>query len=231
MSKRVIDKGSNYTVTAKKPFQKLDAEVVLQNEEVAIYKEIFSHTSVNIVNVKTFDGLDINQAMSCCGFTEDGKPILTDRDDMKIKYHVFGSKVGDGFMTPTYNNGRKQVLYVRGEKVIRESKGFEALAECFGISPQKMQTEIEAMLDAGNRKIYIRFLHNLLGLEQSFGLFEDTIIFSGESWSHHEPDFNEVWNKVLLPKLKSEWRVLTPEIRAMLEAKRDRELEKEFGET
>lgn len=229
VSKRTIERGEGYTVSSKKTFEKVDADICLQNEEVAIYKEVYGHASVNIVNINTFDGLDRDKGVSCVGFTEDGKPILTDRESIKVKYAVYGGKVGDGFMTPIYNNGRKEVLYVRGEKVTRESKGFEALAQALGTSTDNCRKEIQGMLDRGSRKIYVRFLHNLCGLEQSFDLFTDVIVFSGESW-RHPTDYNVIWNKVLLPNLKSEWRILTDEIRAVLEDKRNKQLQKEYGQ-
>jgi hypothetical protein len=216
------------TFKTSKKIDKIDATLSLQLESIEIYKEIFSHTPMSIANIETLEGLEVEKAISCVGFDENGTPILSDRDDQKVKYHIFGSKIGSGFVTPVYNVGMTITKLVNGERTAIKIKGYEGLGRMLGVSAEKCQTEIQKCLDSGNERIYVRWLHNLLGLEEDYGLFKDEVIFSGQAWDRKEIDYNAVWNKILLPKLKSKWRILTPEMRSLLENKKTNRLREEF---
>lgn len=217
----------DYKVSTKEQIPKIDINLAMSQIAIAIYLEIFSETSVAIANTETFEGLGRDENILCIGFTEDGFPITTMDEYDKIKYFVKGSKMSQALITPNFIRGRR---YTDANRKTTILKGWDAIASYCGCSPETCEKELQKLCDSGiQKKVYVRHVHNLVGLDSDYGLFKNPVIFSGQDWIRHNIDYNAVWNKILLPKIKSKWRILTPEIRGSLEAKKNKKLSEEYG--
>lgn len=211
-----------YRVSQKKEIPKLDIDVLMGRIGIEIYLEIFREQAMPIVNIETFEGLETDEDLLCFGFTESGEPITTIEEFSRIKYVIYGSKSSQGFITPNFGRGRRC-----NDVVV---KGWDAIASYCKCSPEYCKEQIQKLCDMGiQKRIYVRRVCNLVGLSDDFGLFKNPTVFSGEDWIRHNIDYNSVWNKMLLPKLKSKWRILTSEIRSGLEAKRAKALGEAYG--
>lgn len=218
-----------YKVSSKREIPKLDVDILMARVGIELYLEIFREDAQPIVNIETFEGLNPNESLLCFGFTESGQPITTMDEYSSIKYVIYGSKASQGFITPNYAKGRRFTNELRQTVIL---KGWDSIATYCKCSPEYCKQEIQKLCDMGvQKRIYVRRVCNLVGLSDDFGLFNNPTIFSGEDWIRHPIDYNSVWNKLLLPRLKSKWRILTSEVRSSVEAKKNAKLSKEYEET
>ena len=217
-----------YKVSSKKEIPKLDVDILMARVGIELYLEIFREEAMPICNVSTFEGLNPNESLLCFGFKENGEPVTTMDEYSSIKYVIYGSKASQGFITQNYSKGRRFTNEFRQVTIL---KGWDAIGSYCKCSPEFCKQEIQKLCDMGvQKRIYVRRVCNLVGLNDDFGLFHNPTIFSGEDWIRHNIDYNSVWNKLLLPRLKSKWRILTPEVRSSVEAKRNAKLSKEYAE-
>ena len=217
-----------YKVSSKKEIPKLDVDILMSTIGIEIYLEIFREEPQPIVNIETFEGLNPNESLLCFGFREDGSPVISNDQHSEIKYLIMGSKASQGFVTPNYAKGRRFTNEFRQVTIL---KGWDAIGSYCKCSPEFCKQEIQKLCDMGvQKRIYVRRVCNLVGLNDDYALFHNPTIFSGEDWSRHGIDLNSVWNKLLLPRLKSKWRILTSEVRSSVEAKRNSQLSKEYEE-
>jgi len=220
MTKEVIEQTPIHTVTKKSEIPEHDIDLAMEKEQIAIYLEIFSCTITSIVNRLSFEGLE-GQLIACCGFSASGSPISDDRlKGETVVFRVRGMKSGQTLISRSYVWGRR----FDDNKLFR----WDAVASFVGCSPDELKNACQRLLNSGTTKMYVRWLHNIVGMEQTFGLFEDELIVSGEPWNHKEVDYNFAWNRILLPKLKCAWRILTPEIKTKLLEKRNKDSVKDF---
>jgi hypothetical protein len=209
-----------YKVSSKKEIPKLDVDILMSTIGIEIYLEIFREEAQPIVNIESYEGLNPNSSLLCFGFREDGSPAISNDQRSEIKYLIMGSKASQGFITPNYSKGRRFTNEFRQVTIL---KGWDAIGSYCKCSPEFCKQEIQ-------KRIYVRRVCNLVGLSDDFGLFHNPTIFSGEDWSRHNIDLNSVFNKILLPKLHSKWRILTNEVRSSIQAKRNAQLSKEYAE-
>lgn len=225
MSHKIDEKVGSYRVTTKETIVHSDVNVAMDSESVAVYVEVYAVACVPMVNVVTMEGLDPENDIKAWGVDKDGNPVLDNKKVVWCGFH--GSKTGQRYITNVFRDG----CYARPNPKEEPYfiKGWEIIGKMCKCSPDVAKKEIDTLLQSGCRKIYVRKLSNLLGLENDHGFFDDVTIFSSQNFDRKQPDYNAIINKLLLPSLKSEWRIRTKELVAMLNSKKTKQLESEYG--
>ena len=223
---------AEFLVTSKKEIPAVDADIAMANITIELYLEVFrKNEPIEICNIDTLEGLSSDAQVLCFGFTKNGSPVTSMDQYDQIDFHIAGSKSSQAFITPDFTRG---IRFTDAKRQVTILKGWNAIAYRAGCSPEKCREEIQKLLDSGvNRRIYLRHLHNLIGMDSAgaeAANIKDPVIFSAQDWIRHPLDLDSGWNHVLLKKLGSRWRILTPDLKASLEAKRNAKLSKEYAE-
>jgi hypothetical protein len=188
---------------------------------------VFSQTErVKVINITTFDGLD--SEIDAFGFTEKGEPVTNPEQLNNVKYRVTGLSHAGVNLNNVYSRGlcmdHKHVPDGYDEHGRQKSKlvlgkhlhGWDAVAMQLGrngchADPKTIQEATENLIRSGITRIHYFREANICGMAQSYGMFEDKWIVSGDV-----PEVNyDVFNK-LLKSLKSPWRIQTPNTMKLL---------------
>jgi hypothetical protein len=231
MSKKILEQLPSAHIEAKKEDLKRSIDVGMEKGTVIVYLEVFPTNVVNVVNIETFEGLEKDDPIVCVGFTSTGKLVMDDRvkGDF-IAYRIHGSKRSHIPLSYDYIYGRL-VDGGRGADGKRREPVYiykwEAVASYVGCDANVLRDKCQELLDKGVTKIYVRWLHNLVGMSQAYG-FIDELIVSADSWDNKGIDYNSTWNKLLLKKLGSPYRIGTDEVKRKLIEKRNKQEAKEY---
>jgi hypothetical protein len=176
---------------------------------------------VRVANVKNFRGLDDTTKIECSGFTTDGSPTT---DKGMTKYFLTGTFSGGVNLSAIFHRGvpldhkRNPTTKALIEgKTQKEWSGIQVMLQRNGcsVSPDEIERKVTALAKAKIPYIFFYRLASTYGLKESYGMFKDEWIISSEI--PEELDYS-MTNK-LLSKLKSNWRVLTPEVIRVLNRK------------
>ena len=185
---------------------------------------------VKVVNIQDFEGLD--EEISCFGFKEDGTPVTSMEHITQAKYRITGvSRSGvnlNGIFSRGLNTDFKRNPSTGKLENSGKLHGWNAVAMqlsrngCYA-DPKEIQAKTETLIKSGINRIHFYREANVNGMAQSYGMFSDRWIVSGDV-----PSINyDIFNK-LLKKIGSEWRIQTPNTMKLL---RKLELQKLTQET
>lgn len=171
---------------------------------VAITQLLFRKKhQARIVNLVTFEGTSPNSEewILCYGFTQDGKPVIAEREIGKAMYRIGGLFYGSIALNP--------LITRRGKR----------LGELLGISEEEAKALIQPLRHADNVNFYK--LHNTYGMYDHYNC-EDKWMVDTEI---PKVDY-QAFNDLVLKRIKSQWRIYTPKISQLL---RKKEFQKIMG--
>lgn len=161
---------------------------------------------VRVINIEDFEGLD--SEISAFGFNSNGEPILS--SEQQSKYQVTGASHGGVNLNNVYTRGLNTDFHrnIKGE-LINNGKlhGYAAVAlqlsrNGCAANPLEIQKAMESLIKSGITRIRFYRLCNINGMAQSYGMFEDKWLISGDIPEISYDNFNR-----LLKKIGSSWRI------------------------
>jgi hypothetical protein len=172
---------------------------------------------VKVVNVEDFTGLD--EEIDAFGFTEKGEPVTSMEHITQAKYRVTGLPRGGVNLNNVFSRGLNRDYKRDATGKLENSgklHGWDAVTMQLSrngchADPKEIQQKTEALIKSGISRIHFYREANICGMAQSYDMFKDRWVVSGDV-----PEVNyDVFNK-LLKKLGSAWRIQTPNTMKLL---------------
>jgi hypothetical protein len=202
-------------------------EATNANLKIVVFAQ---NTRVKIINIVTFDGLD--SEIDAFGFNAKGEPVTSPEQLNNIKYRMTGLSHAGVNLNNVYSRGLN-TDYKRNpttRKLENSGKlhGWDAVAlqlsrNGCSANPSEIQEKTEALIKSGITRIHFYRLCNVNGMSQSYNMFEDHWIVSGDVPEVSYDTFNK-----LLKKIGSAWRIQT---KATMQLLRKLELQRLTQET
>ena len=196
------------------------------NLKITVFEQ---NTIVRIVNIESFEGLD--SEISAFGFDSNGNPITSMEQINNVKYRVTGQPRSGVNLNGIFSRGLNTDFKRNPSGKLENAgklHGWNAIAMqlsrngCYA-DPKTIQEATENLIRSGISRIHFYREANVNGMAQSYGMFSDKWIVSGDV-----PSINyDIFNK-LLKKIGSQWRIQTPNTMKLL---RKLELQKLVSET